>query len=226
MKKFIRSRKFLMGASLVGLATLGAISSVALDQNLIGEARAQSPGDTMVPWFEVDPYWPKPLPNHWILAMTIGLDVDKNDNVWVFHRPQTLEQKESYATRGEADCCTAAPDVRKRMLQLADAELVHRAKMERKYREATGNSPPDPGPVNVELASDIYDLDMARALKLALERERDSESYYRFMAERVPGTTELGRLFMELAEIEWKHKTDLQGEYDANSPPDQFLMDI
>jgi WD40 repeat protein len=111
MKKFIRSRKFLMGASLVGLATLGAISSVALDQNLIGEARAQSPGDTMVPWFEVDPYWPKPLPNHWILAMTIGLDVDKNDNVWVFHRPQTLEQKESYATRGEADCCTAAPDV-------------------------------------------------------------------------------------------------------------------
>ena len=43
--------------------------------------------------------------------MTIGLDVDKNDNVWVFHRPQTLEQKESYATRGEADCCTAAPDV-------------------------------------------------------------------------------------------------------------------
>jgi WD40 repeat protein len=111
MKKFIRSRKFLMGASLVGLATLGTMSSVALDQNLIGEARAQSPGDTMVPWFEVDPYWPKPLPNHWILAMTIGLDVDKNDNVWVFHRPQTLEQKESYATRGEADCCTAAPDV-------------------------------------------------------------------------------------------------------------------
>jgi WD40 repeat protein len=111
MKKFMRSRKFLMGTSLVGLATLGAISSVALDQNLIGEASAQSPGDTMVPWFEVDPYWPKPLPNHWILAMTIGLDVDKNDNVWVFHRPQTLEQKESYATRGEADCCTAAPDV-------------------------------------------------------------------------------------------------------------------
>jgi len=67
---------------------------------------------------------------------------------------------------------------------------------------------------------------MARALKLALERERDSESYFRFMCERVPGTTDLGRLFMELAEIEWKHKTDLQAEYDAAAGPDQFLLDI
>ena len=120
----------------------------------------------------------------------------------------------------------ASPDVRQRLLQLADVELVHRAKLERRYRETIGNAPPDPEPVKVELPSDVYDLDMARALKLALERERDSESYYRFMSERVPGTTELGRLFMELAEIEWKHKTDLQSEYDASSPPDQFLMDI
>ena len=66
---------------------------------------------------------------------------------------------------------------------------------------------------------------MPRALKHALERERDSESYFRFMAERVPHT-ELGRLFMELAELEWKHKTDLQAEYDAVSGPDQFLMDM
>ena len=47
----------------------------------------------------------------------------------------------------------------------------------------------------------------------------------RFMAERVPNT-ELGRLFMELAEIEWKHKVDLQAEYDAVAGPEQFLMDI
>ena len=65
----------------------------------------------MVPKFEVDPFWPKPLPNHWILGMTIGVAVDAHDNVWVVHRPQTLDQKESYLTRGEADCCTAAPDV-------------------------------------------------------------------------------------------------------------------
>jgi rubrerythrin len=121
---------------------------------------------------------------------------------------------------------TREPDVRKRMLQLADIELVHRAKLERKYRDTMGQMPPDPPAMSVDLPPDVQNLDMPRALKLALERERDSESYYRFMAERVPDTTELGRLFMELAEIEWKHKTDLQAEYDASAPPDQFLMDI
>jgi rubrerythrin len=124
-----------------------------------------------------------------------------------------------------AERCTA-PHARKRMLELADTELVHRAKMERKYKEMIGEAPPAPAPVSIELADDVENLDLARALKHALERERDSESYYRFMAERVPDTTELGRLFMELAEIEWKHKTDLQAEYDLSSPPDQFLMDI
>lgn len=121
---------------------------------------------------------------------------------------------------------TPLPAVRKRMLELADLELVHRAKLERKYRETIGTDCPEPEPVAVELPPDVANLDMSRALKLALERERDSESYYRFMAERVPGT-ELGHLFMELAELEWKHKTDLQAEYDSTvRDPEQFLLDI
>lgn len=119
-----------------------------------------------------------------------------------------------------------SPEVRKRMLQLADGELVHRAKLERRYRELIGQTPPDPNaPAPVEVAPDVVNLDMARALKISLERERDSESYFRFMAERVPNT-DLGRLFMELAETEWKHKTDLQAEYDTTAAPDQFLLDI
>ena len=119
-----------------------------------------------------------------------------------------------------------APEVRKRMLSLADGELVHRAKLERRYREMIGNDPPDPAPVTVDIPPEISNLDMSKALKLALERERDSESYYRFMAERVPNT-ELGRLFMELAEMEWKHKTDLQAEYDTTfADPERFLLDI
>ena len=120
----------------------------------------------------------------------------------------------------------ATPEVRTRLLQLSDLELVHRAKLERKYREMIGVPPPDPGSVNIDLPSDISNLDMSRALKYALERERDSESHFRFLAERVPATTELGRLFVELAETEWKHKTDLQAEYDASSPPDRFLLDM
>ena len=78
--------------------------------------------------------------------------------------------------------------VRKRMLQLADEELVHRAKMERKYRETLKTAPPAPAAVNIELPPDIRNLDLPRALQLSLERERDSESYYRFMAERAQNT--------------------------------------
>src|SRR5207244_8074750 len=89
---------------------------------------------------------------------------------------------------------SADPAVRKRMLQLADGELVHRAKLERKYREMVGRAAPDPQAMHVDLPADVVDLDMRRALKLALERERDSESYFRHMAERVPSTTELGKL--------------------------------
>jgi rubrerythrin len=123
---------------------------------------------------------------------------------------------------------TGEPAVRKRMLELADLELVHRAKHERRYRELIGQAPPEPKPVTVDLPPDIINLDMGRALKLALERERDSESYYRFMAERVPATTELGKLFVELAEMEWKHKTELQAEYDSTimADPEEFLLDI
>ena len=121
----------------------------------------------------------------------------------------------------------ASPAVRTRLLQLADLELVHRAKLERRYRETVGQPPPPPAPVAIELGPDVGNqLDLSRALKYALERERDSESYYRFLAERVPATTELGRLFVELAEIEWKHKTDLQAEYDASAEPDRFLLDM
>jgi hypothetical protein len=109
MPSFIRSRKFLMGASLAGL--MAVAGGAAFHQGIIGSAAAQPAADPMVPMFQADPYWPKPLPNHWVLAAVIGLSMDAKDNVWIVHRPQTLEQKESYATRNEADCCIAAPDV-------------------------------------------------------------------------------------------------------------------
>src|SRR6185295_11832782 len=43
------------------------------------------------PIFEVDPWWPSPLPNHWVTGSTIGLSVDAQDNVWTIHRPNTVE---------------------------------------------------------------------------------------------------------------------------------------
>jgi len=37
------------------------------------EKRAAEAAGVEAPMFEVDPMWPKPLPNHWLLGMTIGL---------------------------------------------------------------------------------------------------------------------------------------------------------
>jgi DNA-binding beta-propeller fold protein YncE len=49
-------------------------------------AAAERQTAAMVPTFEVDPFWPKPLPNHWVLGQTIGVSVDSEDHVWIVHR--------------------------------------------------------------------------------------------------------------------------------------------
>ena len=65
------------------------------------------------PVFEVDPLWPKPLPNHWLLGTVIGVDVDDEDNVWIVHRGSSLDAKEVYATWDPpaSYCCFPAPPV-------------------------------------------------------------------------------------------------------------------
>lgn len=50
---------------------------------------------TVAPTFEVDPMWPKPLPNLWILGAVAGVAVDRQDHVWVVHRPSTLQPNET-----------------------------------------------------------------------------------------------------------------------------------
>ena len=61
------------------------------------------------PIFEVDPYWPKPLPNHWVLGSTIGLSVDAQDHVWIIHRPGTVEDNFKAADLKVGVCCKVAP---------------------------------------------------------------------------------------------------------------------
>ena len=55
MKKLMRSRKFLAGTGIAALLAVAGMTPVAFNQHWIGEAKAQSPGDVMVPWFEADP---------------------------------------------------------------------------------------------------------------------------------------------------------------------------
>src|SRR5689334_20337101 len=67
----------------------------------------------MAPKFEVDPMWPKPLPNHWVLGNVIGVGVDANDHVFIVHRVDTVLPTEDGAagSNPESKCCVAAPPV-------------------------------------------------------------------------------------------------------------------
>jgi hypothetical protein len=56
---------------------------------------AGSAAQVQVPTFAVDPFWPKPLPNQWILGAVAGITVDARDHVWIVHRPSTLQPNET-----------------------------------------------------------------------------------------------------------------------------------
>jgi hypothetical protein len=47
-----------------------------------GKALAQEP-----PKYQVDPAWPKELPNNWIMGQVGGMAVDRHDHIWVLQRP-------------------------------------------------------------------------------------------------------------------------------------------
>jgi DNA-binding beta-propeller fold protein YncE len=74
--------------------------------------------------FAVDPFWPQPLPNNWIIGQVAGLSVDADDHVWIIHRPWSVQPINAGATppmdvRGRvwgsnplaAECCVTAPPV-------------------------------------------------------------------------------------------------------------------
>jgi DNA-binding beta-propeller fold protein YncE len=90
------------------LAALGIASAVLQKRAVVHAA-----GGTQAPRFEVDPMWPKPLPNHWLQGQTIGVSVDANDHIWIIHRAGSLEPGEQHAstTPPTAQCCAAAPPV-------------------------------------------------------------------------------------------------------------------
>jgi DNA-binding beta-propeller fold protein YncE len=69
---------------------------------------------SMAPMFQVDPFWPKPLPNHWILGSTIGLAVDSRDHVYIVHRRDTFNERTEIGAATDpvkADCCIPAPNI-------------------------------------------------------------------------------------------------------------------
>src|SRR5262245_9701939 len=100
-------RALIGGTFIVVLLTLSA-GQVLLDR----VAAAQGNAAAQAPRFEVDPFWPRPLPNHWLLGQTIGVGVDAQDQVWIVHRSSaTLANNEKALELKQGDCCQGAPPV-------------------------------------------------------------------------------------------------------------------
>ena len=107
----LSKREVRIGVACVVAAVLLGIGAACMDEAASGGAMSMSDGS--VPVFEVDPFFPRPLPNHWVLGSTIGIDVDSRDHIWVIHRQSTVAGGELGATGDppNAECCIPAPPV-------------------------------------------------------------------------------------------------------------------
>jgi autonomous glycyl radical cofactor GrcA len=101
-------RTYYVGAAFVAILVALAVGSSVLQKRAVVEAAA-----VQAPRFEVDPMWPKPLPNHWVIGAVIGVAADAKDNIWIIHREGSLEAKEKYATwkPQASECCVPAPPI-------------------------------------------------------------------------------------------------------------------
>jgi DNA-binding beta-propeller fold protein YncE len=91
---------------LIGLGNMVAI----LEQ----DAAAMQDIDRVAPMFEVDPLWPQPLPNHWILGSAIGVSVDSRDHVWLIHRRDSFNERTEIGAATDpptSECCIPAPNI-------------------------------------------------------------------------------------------------------------------
>jgi DNA-binding beta-propeller fold protein YncE len=70
-----------------GTTVLAAIALLAIAQYTLQLATsAQTRATVQAPMYQVDPFWPKPLPNNWVMGSVVGLSVDSRDHVWITHR--------------------------------------------------------------------------------------------------------------------------------------------
>ena len=84
------NRRELGKIALAGAVLSGAFSSVRIVAAL-SQTPSQSGSTTeQVPVYQVDPAWPKPLPNNWVLGTVCGVAVDRQDHVWIVHRPDSV----------------------------------------------------------------------------------------------------------------------------------------
>src|ERR671939_530105 len=92
----------------IGAMFLVVLGALAVANYFLEQRAAVEAANVMAPRFEVDPLWPKPLPNHWLLGQTIGVSADAQDHIWIIHRSSaTLNPNERGAELEPptGECC-------------------------------------------------------------------------------------------------------------------------
>jgi len=88
-----------VASCLRGVIAMSVASIPILGARAIGARAFQASGDARLtaetPSYTVDPVWPKPLPNHWLVGAVAGIAVDSRDHIWITHRPSTLQPNET-----------------------------------------------------------------------------------------------------------------------------------
>ncbi len=99
-------RKLLLVVAIVATVIVACVAQDSADKTVASDA-------VMAPMFEVDPFWPKPLPDHMVLGSAIGVGVDSRDHVFIVHRGNLTERTEGGADADPpiGECCRAAPPV-------------------------------------------------------------------------------------------------------------------
>ena len=104
-----RKSNLFIGAGFVALIIALGVGSTVLERSVAAQGNGVE-----APMFEVDPFWPKPLPNHWILGSTIGVSVDSRDHVWIIHRQTTFAARTEIGAAQDpplSECCVPAPNI-------------------------------------------------------------------------------------------------------------------
>jgi hypothetical protein len=90
------------------------LSSGALAAQAPSRQPAAKPAAKQAPKFEVDPMWPKPLANRWILGSSVGVAVDSRDHVFMVHMTDAFTPRTEIGLATDpptGECCAPAPNV-------------------------------------------------------------------------------------------------------------------
>ena len=99
--------------------------AIAFSLTTNAQAQVQAMDENDSPLFQVDPFWPGPLPNRWGMQQVTGINVDHEDIIWFLNRPNGAEGDEVFDDEGgphRMACCVPSPEV---IAMDQDGNVIH-----------------------------------------------------------------------------------------------------